>query len=112
MAVIRWVSLTMTMATMMIMIIEYSPMIGCLQVGQHVSFGLQLEQTGWPVKHCKEEQSEMIIMTIFVMITNIKVSMMIATIAVTMTSLTKTVLTAFFSEKQTNKHTKQPNQQK
>ena len=61
----------------------------------------------------KEDKFEMNIMTIFVMIiTNIKVSMMITLIAITMTALTKTVLTAFFSEKQTNKHTKQTNQQK
>ena len=35
---------------------EYSPMMGCLQVGQLVSFGRQLEQTGWPDKHQKQIQ--------------------------------------------------------
>ena len=39
---------------MMMIIIEYWPMIGCLQVGHLVSFGRQLEQTGWPDKHWKE----------------------------------------------------------
>ena len=34
--------------------VENWPMIGCLQVGHLVSFGRQLEQTGWPDKHWKE----------------------------------------------------------